>query len=81
MELLILFSTLILFGMLLLVATPFLAITVGVGLIILLFMGFILLLWAITENVALSILIVSAIVLINLIAHNESVKAFCEKRL
>lgn len=66
---------------LIILAAPFIAIALGVGFIVLLFMGFILLLWAISENIALSILIVSAIVLVNLIVHSEKVKAFREKRL
>ena len=61
---------------LIIIAAPFIAIALGVGFIVLLFMGFILLLWAISENIALSILIVSAIVLANLIVHSEKVKAF-----
>ncbi len=66
---------------LIILAAPFIAIALGVGFIVLLFMGFILLLWAISENIALSILIVSAIILVNLIVHSEKVKAFREKRL
>lgn len=59
---------------------PFITAALAVGLVAVAFMGFSLLLWVVSENVALSVLIVSVIVVVNLIVHNERVKAFCNKR-
>ncbi|WP_443091367.1 hypothetical protein ACTUM7_01410 [Basfia succiniciproducens] len=63
------------------VSAPFLAVALVAGLVMAIFMGVILLLWAITENVALSLLIFSAIVCLNLIVHREGVKTYLTNKL
>ncbi|MFY1027429.1 hypothetical protein ACE4RU_06775 [Actinobacillus seminis] len=60
--------------------SPVIVVMLSIALCIALFMGFILLLWAITENIMLSILIFCTIVVMNLIYHRESVKEFFANR-
>lgn len=60
--------------------SPVIVVMLSIALCIALFMGFILLLWAITENIMLSILIFCTIVVMNLIYHRESVKEFFVNR-
>lgn len=60
--------------------SPVIVAALSIALCIALFMAVILLLWAITENIMLSILIFSTIIVMNLIYHRESVKEFFANR-
>ncbi|OZN25349.1 hypothetical protein CFY87_04260 [Actinobacillus seminis] len=67
-------------GTVVLVVLPLFTVLLTFALPALLVLGFILLLWAITENIMLSILIFCTIVVMNLIYHRESVKEFFANR-